>query len=568
MLFTVSIYLSLMICLGGLVYRIGRWFRLEIGATNESTSPQSRLGSAATGVLGIVFSRRIGKILHALLFEILLQHHLLKQNLWRWLFHMCLFYGILLLVFLHALDDHITRAFFPSYVSTLNPYLFLRNLLGALILAGIGFALLRRRSVPALRRYSSVTDYLTLALLTLIVISGIFLEGAQIISPTIFDQMVLDYMGEEDPEAVAPLKAYWAAEFEVAFPGPADPVDESLLPEGRGLHRDFCAECHSRPHAAFISYPFARAIKPMAGWVDEKRLDLFLWYVHFLVSFAALAYLPFSKFFHLVSTPISLLVRAAGETTTNRPINRLTRRAMGLDACTHCGICSQHCSVEPVFRIMSNRTILPSEKLAEVAKMAANSSHDHTVAFSEGSNLCTQCGRCTKWCPAGIDLQDLWQASLKDLAQAGYPEPHSWIRTQSTARWADIAEERGPVSSPLPPVRLADDPESFWACVQCTTCTSVCPVVAASDDTRQVLDMTPQQIMNLLRMQMKEMALGCKMVWDCVTCYKCQEHCPQGVKVADVLYELRNEACSRLKPTGAVRPDTVSSEDSGTEDDK
>ncbi|MFP4349466.1 MAG: 4Fe-4S dicluster domain-containing protein [Desulfococcaceae bacterium] len=94
---------------------------------------------------------------------------------------------------------------------------------------------------------------------------------------------------------------------------------------------------------------------------------------------------------------------------------------------------------------------------------------------------------------------------------------------------------------------LTDRAETFWACVQCTTCTSVCPVVGASDDPESDLDMTPQQIMNLMRLQMKELALGARMVWNCVTCYQCQEHCPQGVRVADVLYELRNLAGERMK---------------------
>ncbi len=37
------------------------------------------------------------------------------------------------------------------------------------------------------------------------------------------------------------------------------------------------------------------------------------------------------------------------------------------------------------------------------------------------------------------------------------------------------------------------------------------------------------------------------MLWDCTTCYLCQEHCPQGVKVTDVLYELKNLAYQRLR---------------------
>ena len=107
-------------------------------------------------------------------------------------------------------------------------------------------------------------------------------------------------------------------------------------------------------------------------------------------------------------------------------------------------------------------------------------------------------------------------------------------------------------------MHLVDNPDTFWACVQCTICTNVCPVVATSEDPRRDLDLTPQQVMNLVRLQLKDMALGCRMVWDCVTCYRCQEECPQKVPVADVLYELRNEACRRLHvvkgPTSKLSP--------------
>jgi heterodisulfide reductase subunit C len=43
------------------------------------------------------------------------------------------------------------------------------------------------------------------------------------------------------------------------------------------------------------------------------------------------------------------------------------------------------------------------------------------------------------------------------------------------------------------------------------------------------------------------------MLWECVTCYQCQEHCPQGVKVADILYELKNSAAERVKKNTGER---------------
>jgi heterodisulfide reductase subunit C len=48
--------------------------------------------------------------------------------------------------------------------------------------------------------------------------------------------------------------------------------------------------------------------------------------------------------------------------------------------------------------------------------------------------------------------------------------------------------------------------------------------------------------MRSLGLGLKDLAMGSGMLWDCVTCYQCQEHCPQGVKVTDVLYELKNQA--------------------------
>jgi heterodisulfide reductase subunit C len=290
----------------------------------------------------------------------------------------------------------------------------------------------------------------------------------------------------------------------------------------------------------------------MAVRLDRLRPDLIFYYLHYLVACGALALLPFSKLFHLLTAPLSLLMRSGGDAASDLPINRPARRVLGLDACTHCGVCSRHCAVSPIYRVISNPLILPSEKTGALASMAQGDiSEAGCAAFSEGSFICTGCGRCTRFCPSGIDLQDLWQASRIDLRRTGFGPAHDWIRTQSAAEWAQIA--RAP-KAPVKPatavdrgtVCLADNPDSFSACVQCTTCTNVCPVVAASDDPQRDLDMTPQQVMNLLRLQLKEMALGCRMVWDCVTCYKCQEHCPQGVRVADILYELRNEACRRF----------------------
>lgn len=543
-------YLAAAVCLAGTLYRLGRWCTLPLGLESPKSTPGRRLASATRAVaVALLDPRRLWVLLRAFLLDVVGQVHILRQSPLRWAMHMALCYGTLLLLLLHTFDDQVTARLFSDYASTLNPFMFLRNLLGLLVAAGVIVALVRRRGDRMRQCMTRHADRLLLVLLAATIASGAALEATQIISPTLFDQMVVDYMGSDDAEEIVPLKAYWAAHFDVAFT-PAPAADPKLLEQGALLHADYCAACHSRPGSAILAYPLALAIKPLAAPLSRIELETWLWYAHFMISCLALALLPFSKLFHLLATPISLLTRALGPARSDRPANRPTRRALGLDACTHCGICSQHCSVAPIFQIIPNETILPSEKLAGVARLARGRTTPGMAAgLAEGSFICTACGRCTLWCPSGIDLQDLWTASKSDLIQGGHPDPHGWMRRHTAPQWAQILVARGGPEAQLPPrpaVRLTDNPDTFWACVQCSTCTNVCPVVAVSPDPLRELEMTPQQVMNLMRLQLKEAAMGARMVWDCVTCYKCQEHCPQGVRVADVLYELRNEACRRL----------------------
>jgi len=547
-------YLTLAVCIAGSLWRMGRWFYVDIGPETVTVSPGQRLAAMAKALPGLIFSRKLWRLGKAMLLDVLLQRQIARQNIVRWIMHLGLFYGVLLLVLNHALDDLTLERFVSGYASTLNPFMLLRNLLGLLLLIGLAIAIIRRHKIGLLKRFNALADRLTIFLLMAILLSGIALEASQIVSASIFDEMVVDYWGSEDAEEIAPLAAHWADRFAVVFATPPS-MSTSILETGAELHATYCAECHSRPNSAFLAFPLAKAIKPIAVWLDGMRVDIGLWYFHYLVSCLALAYLPFSKLFHLITVPVSLALHSVGPAQTHVPANRPARQAMGLDACTHCGVCSRHCSVAPIMAVIDNPTILPSEKIGDVAEMARNRlSPVRMWRLAQGSDICTGCRRCTDLCPSGIDLQDLWQASEADLARHGFPPPHGWIRIKSVDEWADqaAATETAKRSAHIEDadLSLTADPGTFWACVQCTTCTNVCPVVAASENPGKDLDMTPQQVMNLMRLELKEMALGCRMVWDCVTCYKCQEHYPQGVPVADVLYELRNEACRRLRPGG------------------
>lgn len=554
MLFTIALYASLSICLLGVLLRILRWFTSDWGPDAAAGNARKRFGAAVSGVGRSLFSRRIFAILKTAVWEIMLQGTLLKVSPSRWFFHFALFFGFTALLLMHALDDMVTAAFFPFYASTLSPFLFLRNLFGALCLAGICFFIIRRLTCSPIEKAAGGKHMSILFLLLPIFISGFLLEAAQIFSAPIFDEMVEDYMGSEDPEEIRPLKAYWSENFGVIFPQPVDPTPADT-DYGRQIHEENCAACHSRPHEAFLSYALSGGLRPAARTMNRLRADVWLWHLHCFFCFLALALLPFTKLFHMITVPINLMVRAGSGSQNMDRDNRTTQRAIGFDACTHCGICTLHCSIAPDYHIRLNPYILPSKKLKALPDLFKGRQNDGPFleALAQGCQTCTDCMRCEEICPSGLPLQDLWTASLLSLRQNDYPEPYRWIQDFSATEWADRYEKRTDATKMRTnPVQLPYqyNPQLFSACVQCTTCSNVCPVVATPEDVT-ASDLTPQQIMNLLRLGLPALALGSRMLWNCTTCYLCQEHCPQGIPVTDLLYDLRRIAVRRLQP---IRP--------------
>jgi heterodisulfide reductase subunit C len=294
-----------------------------------------------------------------------------------------------------------------------------------------------------------------------------------------------------------------------------------------------------------LSYGFAKLAAPAAvRLVDAGAVD-WLWHIHFLATFAALALLPFSKFLHLFTTPLLLMAAAVTERDKMNPAARAFLRALELDACMHCATCSMHCSVAIALHEAPNLSLLPSEKLRALSFLAKRHPHDGALrAMREGAYLCTSCHRCTELCPAGIQLHDLWEAMKQDLAAEGLEETYADV--QGAAHLAAEPSRKLPQISLQPQLRvgagLSSEAKSFKNCFTCMTCTNSCPVVMNYPEPKQVLDLLPHQIMHALAVGLREEAMGAAMVWDCLTCYRCQEACPQGVLVTEVLGELRNLA--------------------------
>jgi len=314
-------------------------------------------------------------------------------------------------------------------------------------------------------------------------------------------------------------------------------------------------ECHSRPQWAFMSYGLSRMLKPLAFPLDRAGLHTGLWYLHFLACFLGLAYLPFSKFFHMFSTPVFLLTRGVMVKGRSDPANIATYRAIELDACVHCRDCTRRCSVAVALHEIPNPNILPSEKHAAFRSLLSgrNVNKKTLIAIQEGSYICTDCRRCTDACPIGIDMESLWRNLKQRMAEMGYPKPEAWARQTIGEDFVIRKFSDESLSPSLEDKEFEHDLASlpsthtFSLCFGCQNCTNVCPVVAAHDSPRKALGLLPHEIMHCLALGQKDLVLGSMMLWDCLTCYLCQEQCPQNVCVTDILYQLKNMALNRLK---------------------
>jgi heterodisulfide reductase subunit C/nitrate reductase gamma subunit len=580
MVFLALLYLSLAIFVLGLIYKISTWFSRTIGIGAKDFTTSKRVSAAVKGIAGVIFSAKILTLIKVFILDVVLQARIFKEDFTRWLMHMLIFGGFMLLLLMHALEKHISEAIFAEYYSTLNPFFFLRDVFGLMVLIGVGIAIYRRFVLKVPRLRTKGVDHYAIIILAVIMLSGVFLEATKITSFKVYQEMVDEYADMEDEEQVTALESYWVQYYGVVSPNVRAPFDEEVLEAGAELDDESCISCHSRSQWAFAGYGISKLIKPVALALDNAGAVNFLWYIHWLSCFIGLAYLPFSKMFHIFSTPASLLANAVMEKETSDPANIATRQAMELDACMRCGTCSLRCSAAAAFDALGNEYILPAEKMTFLKTLASGKdlSRKAVLAIQEGVYLCTNCDRCTVVCPAGINLKELWFNVREDLVQRGHPEPlvlspfsfyrglnqenilaEDYDKPLEEANQA-VAGKFEQIMDPGTPIVFKDrevselnrlpGADTFSYCFGCQNCTTVCPVVISYENPKETLGLLPHQIMNCLGLGLVEMASGPRMLWDCVTCYQCQEHCPQNVQVTDLLFQLKNFAVKNVGRIG------------------
>ena len=90
--------------------------------------------------------------------------------------------------------------------------------------------------------------------------------------------------------------------------------------------------------------------------------------------------------------------------------------------------------------------------------------------------------------------------------------------------------------------------EKVKECIQCGTCSASCP-------TSYAMDYTPREVIAALRAGMLDRVLKSNTIWLCASCYSCTVRCPSGIKLTDVMYELKRLAIEfNLVPKNVKTP--------------
>ena len=93
--------------------------------------------------------------------------------------------------------------------------------------------------------------------------------------------------------------------------------------------------------------------------------------------------------------------------------------------------------------------------------------------------------------------------------------------------------------------------EPFRACMQCGTCSSVCPMQPS-------MVFTPRRTMLMTQWGQRDMLLEANTPWICASCHACEVRCPRGIDIPRVMESLRQLILRENE--NYVRPESIEKE--------
>ncbi len=160
---------------------------------------------------------------------------------------------------------------------------------------------------------------------------------------------------------------------------------------------------------------------------SARSVHAVLWYCHMLLSMGFIAYIPYSKLFHVIASPLNILLKPSSSVSALTPVGMdsgqngslgvarledFTRKQLiELDACISCLRCEKQC---PSYQ--NDMSLSPRELVQVLKKHAAQrysffgrrvKSFDSDL-FKAGISReallsCTTCGKCEEKCPMSLE---------------------------------------------------------------------------------------------------------------------------------------------------------------------
>ena len=204
-------------------------------------------GGSRTALAGLLN----GSMWRALLLDGLFQRRLWRLGRLRWLMQIGFIWGTAELFFVGSLGDMLAEKGIVPIGKDTPLFAGLNEVGTILVFLGVGIALYRRFIAREVLLPTSPGDTLTVALLATTVLSGIFVEAARLLADN--------------------------------------------LPAAVGWY-------------SFIGYAVAVLIRPLAS--DWSGVYAPAWWIHIVLAFSLVAYLPYGKLFHMLVSPLVLAVGA------------------------------------------------------------------------------------------------------------------------------------------------------------------------------------------------------------------------------------------------------------------
>lgn len=160
--------------------------------------------------------------------------------------------------------------------------------------------------------------------------------------------------------------------------------------------------------------------------LSAQLIHAILWSMHMLLAFGFIAYIPYSKLFHMFASGLNIYLRSFSSIGELSPVdisNKITsgaacledfsnKQLLELDACISCGRCQKGCpaymsgaplSPRVVIQRLKNHTFKRNSLLRNRSTTIFKDSLIDTVISKETLWSCTTCGLCEDKCPIYIE---------------------------------------------------------------------------------------------------------------------------------------------------------------------